>query len=112
MDATVNRVDGLTVIALTGDIDGNTAPVAQAKILEQITSGEALVVDMSGVQYMSSAGLRMLLSAHRAGAAKRARVILVGLSDNLQDTMAATGFLDFFSTYATLPAALASLAKE
>jgi anti-sigma B factor antagonist len=112
MDATVNRVDGATVIALSGDIDGNTAPVAQAKILEQIAPGEGLIVDMTGVQYMSSAGLRMLLSAHRSAAAKNAKVLLVGLSDNLQDTMAATGFLDFFSTFAALPAALASLAKE
>jgi anti-sigma B factor antagonist len=112
MDATVNRVDGATVVALSGDIDGSSAPIAQAKILEQIVPGEGLIVDMTGVQYMSSAGLRMLLSAHRGAAAKNAKVILVGLSENLQDTMAATGFLDFFSTYAALPAALASLAKE
>jgi anti-sigma B factor antagonist len=112
MDATVSRVDGATVIALSGDIDGSSAPVAQAKILEQIVPGEGVIVDMSGVAYMSSAGLRMLLSAHRAAAAKSASVLLVGLSENLQDTMAATGFLSFFRTYATLPAALASLTKE
>src|SRR5271165_4721860 len=105
MDATVSQINGATVITLSGDIDGNTAPVAQAKILEQIIPGDGVIVDMSGVQYMSSAGLRMLLSAHRAAAAKSAKVILVGLSENLQDTMAATGFLDFFSTYAALPAA-------
>src|SRR5271166_2655134 len=111
MDATVSRVNGATVIALSGDIDGSNAPIAQARILEQIVPGEGLVLDMTDVQYMSSAGLRMLLSAHRSAAAKKSSVILVGLSENLQDTMAATGFLDFFRTYAALPTALASLAK-
>jgi anti-sigma B factor antagonist len=112
MDATVSRVNGVTVIALSGDIDGSSAPIAQARILEQIVAGEGLILDMSDVQYMSSAGLRMLLSAHRSATAKSASVILVGLSENLQDTMAATGFLDFFHTYAALPEAMASLAKE
>jgi anti-sigma B factor antagonist len=112
MDVAVTRVDDVTVVALSGDIDGSTAPVAQARILEQLAPEEGVVLDMTAVRYMSSAGLRMLLSAHRSAQSKNARVLLVGLSENLQDTMAATGFLGFFSTYPTLPAALAALGKE
>jgi anti-sigma B factor antagonist len=111
MEVTVSTVDGATVVAVGGDIDGSTAPVAQAKILEQVVPGQPLIVDMTDVAYMSSAGLRMLLSAHRTAVAQHASVLLVGLSENLQDTMAATGFLDFFSTHASVPAAMASLAK-
>ena len=109
MKVSVNTVKGATIVALEGDIDGSTAPVAQSQILEQIVSGQGLIVDMTQVAYMSSAGLRMLLSAHRSAAAKQASVLLVGLSEDLQDTMAATGFLDFFSTHASVADAMASL---
>jgi anti-sigma B factor antagonist len=111
MEVTVDLVQGATVLTLSGDIDGSTAPIAQAKITEQIMPETGLILDMTNVAYMSSAGLRMLLSAHRTATAKQASIVLVGLSENLQDTMAATGFLDFFSTYTGLPAALASLGK-
>ncbi len=111
MEVSVNTVDGATVVALGGDIDGSTAPVAQGKILEHVVPGQALILDMTDVSYMSSAGLRMLLSAHRSAVAQQASVLLVGLSEDLQDTMAATGFLEFFSTHATVPAAMASLGK-
>lgn len=111
MDVAVNRLDGTTMVALSGDIDGSTAPIAQSRILEQIAPGQGVILDMTGVQYMSSAGLRMLLSTHRSAQAQNATVLLVGLSENLQDTMAATGFLGFFSTYPTLSAALETLAK-
>lgn len=112
MEVAVNRMDDTTVVVLSGDIDGSTAPVAQARILEQIVPEECLILDMTGVQFMSSAGLRMLLSTYRSAQAKNARTLLVGLSENLQDTMAATGFLGFFSTYPALPAALAACAKQ
>ena len=112
MEVTVKQVEALTVVALVGDIDGSSAPVAQAAILEQITPGQGLIVDMSGVHYMSSAGLRMLLSAYRSASAKNSKVALVGLTEDLQDTMAATGFLDFFSTFTVLSAAVEALAKQ
>jgi anti-sigma B factor antagonist len=111
MKVSVNTLGTATVVALEGDIDGSTAPVAQAKILEQIVPEHKLIVDMTGVAYMSSAGLRMLLSAHRSATAQKASVHLVGLSEDLQDTMAATGFLDFFSTHASIDDALAALGK-
>jgi anti-sigma B factor antagonist len=112
MEVLINSVSGATVVVLAGDIDGSTAPVAQARILEQLVAGETLILDMTGVAYMSSAGLRMLLSAHRSAATKGGSVRLVGLSEDLQDTMAATGFLEFFSTYPSVAAALVSLGKE
>ncbi len=111
MEVLVKSVDGATVVELAGDIDGSTAPVAQARILEQLVAGVGVILDMTGVAYMSSAGLRMLLSAHRSATAKGGSVHLVGLSEDLQDTMAATGFLEFFTTYPSVAAALASLGK-
>ena len=58
---------------------------------------------------MSSAGLRMLLSTYRQVTSKNGRIVLVGLSEEIQDTMSVTGFLKFFTICTTLESGLATL---
>ena len=50
---------------------------------------------MSGVEYMSSAGLRMLLSMYRQISRQNGGIVLVGLAEEIKDTMSVTGFLNF-----------------
>jgi anti-sigma B factor antagonist len=64
---------------------------------------------MSGVEYMSSAGLRMMLSMHRQASTNKGQLVLVGLSEDIKDTMSATGFLGFFTVQDTVEAGLAAL---
>ena len=90
------------VIALEGAIDGRTAPEAQAAITPILGEFAVVILDLTQVNYMSSAGLRVLLLIHRQLAAKKGRAILVGLSDGIAETMRVTGFLQFFETRATL----------
>jgi anti-sigma B factor antagonist len=68
-----------------------------------------MLLDMSQVLYMSSAGLRMLLSVYRQVTGKAGQVVLIGLAENLEDTMSMTGFLDFFTTCKTLDEGLTAL---
>lgn len=110
MNVTTSQVGEVTVVALEGDIDGSTAPQAQAAILDQAKPQGKLILDMSQVAYMSSAGLRMLLVTYRTISAQQGEVVLVGLAEDLKDTMAMTGFLDFFTYHETLDAGLAELA--
>ncbi len=110
MKISVTKVQQATVVALEGDLDASTAPEAQAQILPLAESGAKIALDMSGVPYMSSAGLRMLLATYRAIAGKGGLVVLVGLSPDLQDTMSLTGFLEFFTHCDTLDTGLAALA--
>jgi anti-sigma B factor antagonist len=110
METNVSTYRNARVVTITGEIDGNTAPQAQAVILEQAEPGAKVILEMAGVTYMSSAGLRMLLTAYRAINAKAGKIVLVGLSSDLQDTMSVTGFLDFFTTCDTLEAGAAAVA--
>jgi anti-sigma B factor antagonist len=113
MEITTHTVDEVTVVALSGDIDGKTAPIAQNEILPLCQKESArLALDMSGVNYMSSAGLRLMLSLYRQASAANGKLVLVGLSDEVRSTMAATGFLDYFTTSATLEDGLATLKQE
>ncbi len=109
MNIEVKDLDGATLVALNGDVDGSSAPQAQARILPLIGPGCRILLDMSGVSYMSSAGLRMLLSTYRQLAAKDGRMVLAGLSDDIADTMSVTGFLKFFTTSPSVEAGLAAL---
>jgi anti-sigma B factor antagonist len=58
---------------------------------------------------MSSAGLRVLLAVYRQMTAQNGQVVLVGLVEEIKDTMSVTGFLDFFTTADSLEEAFAVL---
>lgn len=109
MEINLKNVDEVKLVELSGDVDANTAPGIQKQVLPLVEPGSKIIMDMTQVPYMSSAGLRMLLSLYRRTAAEEGKLVLVGLSEDLQDTMSVTGFLDFFSTSETLEEALAML---
>jgi anti-sigma B factor antagonist len=105
------RIDGASVIAtVSGEIDGKSAPQVQAELLAALQSGTRLMVDMKGVSYLSSAGLRMLLLLYRQVATKKGKVVLVGVPEEIRDTMSMTGFINFFTLADTQEAGLAALA--
>jgi anti-sigma B factor antagonist len=106
MEIEIETKDQITVIALAGDIDASTAPTVQDKVLPIADSSRKILLDMFKVPYMSSAGLRMLLSLYRQVSAKDGKLVLVGLSEEIRDTMSITGFLDFFTTRDTVDAGL------
>jgi len=110
MQINVRTVDQVTVIDLEGEIDANTANVAQETILPLAGQAGKLLLEMTRVTYMSGAGLRLLLSTYRRISATGGHVVLVGLSEELRDTMSTTGFLDFFATQRTIEEALTALA--
>ncbi len=109
MEINIRNVEDIKVVELSGDIDANTAPDVQKQVIPLAEPGSKVLLDMTSVPYMSSAGLRMLLSMYRQTEAKKGKLVLVGLSEELQDTMSVTGFLDFFTTFETLDKGLESL---
>jgi len=64
---------------------------------------------MTRVAYLSSAGLRALLSIYRKASSQEAQLVLVGLVEEIKDTMSVTGFLDFFTTRENLASGLEAL---
>ncbi len=109
MKINTKTLEGVTVVELAGDVDSNTAPTVQEKVLSLAQSESKILLELSDVTYMSSAGLRMLLLLYRRVSAQEGQLVLVGLSEEIQDTMFATGFLDFFTTCNTLESGLEAL---
>lgn len=112
MEIQTRTIDGVTVVAVQGDIDGRSAPEVQSTLLPLCAGDTNVVLDMSKVAFMSSAGLRVLLAVYRQAASAQSRLVLVGLSEDLEDTMSATGFLDHFETYANLEAGIAAVQQK
>ncbi|MBD2655308.1 MULTISPECIES: anti-sigma factor antagonist [Synechocystis] len=102
MDIQIDQQEDIVLVTLGGEVDANTAPQIHQAILPHAQPGAKILLDMTGVPYMSSAGLRLLLYLYRQTKGNSAQLVLVGLSEELLDTMAVTGFLDFFSICPTL----------
>ncbi|MCB1795244.1 MAG: anti-sigma factor antagonist [Candidatus Competibacteraceae bacterium] len=109
MKVEVSTQDEITVVAVTGEVDGGSAPGLQAQILPLLQQEGTLILDLGGVPYMSSAGLRILLLLYRQAVSRNGRVALAGLEETIKDTMAVTGFLKFFTVVDSVEQALTTL---
>ena len=82
-----------TIIEIVGRLDTTTAPVLEKAINEDIGDTKNLVLDLKAVQYISSAGLRVLL-----GAQKRMQKIgsmkVVNVCETVMEVLEMTGFAD------------------
>ncbi|MFI7386478.1 STAS domain-containing protein [Streptomyces sp. NPDC049813] len=99
-------VAGATVVALEGEINSTTSGGLQSQLLPLIGQGAVVLIDLTGISYISSAGLRTLLIVHRHAQQLAAEITLVGLSEEVSFVMSATGFLDFFKIAEDLAAEL------
>ena len=109
MEVEIRTEGGVTVVAPKGDIDGQTAPDLQGKILPLIVEGAKILVDLAGVKFMSSSGLRVMLITYREGTTKGVPMVLTGLGDDVRNSMSATGFLQYFTVRETAAEGLAEL---
>lgn len=91
-------------------MDGKTASQVQQEVLPLIPEGGKMLVDLTQVPYMSSAGLRTLLLIYRQAQGKGSKIALSGLSEDISDTMEATGFLDYFVVTNDVASGLEALA--
>lgn len=109
MEVKISELEGVTVAALHGELDGRASTEVQEKLLAIARAGLRLLLDLQGVSYISSAGLRTLLMLYRRITNNDGRVVVAGLSEALRDMMAITGFLEFFIAYDTVDEGLAAL---
>ncbi len=109
MDISIREMGSIKVVEIVGDIDGLTAPKVQEQINPLASPGSKVIVDLSRVPFMSSAGLRVLLLANRHYNWKEARLVLAGLPNNIKRAMTDTGFLELFTLADTVEEGAAAL---
>jgi len=106
MEVTIETKDDILIITLEGSIDSKTAPDVQQKVLESSAESKNVILDLSKVDFVSSAGLRVLLMLYRQIKAKNGKVVLVGVSEEITDVMSMTGFINFFEIEDTVDNAI------
>ncbi len=89
--------DNIEVIELKGDLDGNSSSMLQEELESVVTPDcRCLVIDMKNCPFVSSAGLRALLIAAKMLKTNAGKVVLAGLSDEVEEIMEMTGFEPYF----------------
>lgn len=108
MNITESRLNDHLVIAPVGRLDSNTSPVLDRYLTAAIGRGDTrLVLDFSGVEYISSTGLSALLAAAKKLRATNGRIALAGLNARVRTVFEMSGFLRLFPTFADTAAASA-----
>jgi len=101
MEITVKEFKHCDMITVSGRVDSSTAPqLAQA--LEAANDGGKykLVVNMEGLEYMSSAGFRALLAAQRnCKRYNRGEVVLSNVPERIREALELAGFTELFKTF-------------
>lgn len=81
-------------VKMEGRLDTNTAPVFQSEVEPMLESVSSLMLDFEKVDYVSSAGLRVLLTFEQEMEEKNKTMELCHVNDIIHDVFDVTGFLD------------------
>lgn len=109
MEITTRDYQRANVIRVTGRVDANTYSQLESKLKEYIDGGHKhLVLELDGIDYLGSAGARVLVSAQKALKQHGGRVVITQPSERVKDVLALAGLDVLFPTYDTTVAALGS----
>lgn len=96
MQISKSYVHDWLVIHIEGQVDSKTSSQLNEFLAEELDNVASIALDLRQVPFMSSAGLRTLLLLYRRVETMGAALALVGLAEEIADTMKVTGFYDFF----------------
>ncbi len=80
-------------LALKGRLDTTTAPSLESVVGESTEAAKELIIDCKELEYISSAGLRVLLSAHKA-MTSHGKLVIKNVCDDIMEVFEITGFSD------------------
>ena len=92
MKIDLKKEDKKLTIKLDGKLDTNTSPELDSKMSE-LEGMEEVIIDMKDLDYISSAGLRVLLSMQKA-MNKQGKMTIINVCENVMDIFEVTGFSD------------------
>jgi anti-sigma B factor antagonist/stage II sporulation protein AA (anti-sigma F factor antagonist) len=99
--------DGVEIIRITGQLDSATSPELERLVLERL-EGECqrMVFDLADMDYVSSAGLRVILLAGKKLRTRKGQLVLAGLREAVRDVFEMSGFLALFTVTRNVQEAL------
>ncbi len=96
MTITTNKNGEILELCIGGRLDTTTSPELEATIKENIDGISSLMLDFAELTYVSSAGLRVLLSAQKT-MNKQGKMVLKNVNETVKEVFEITGFADILT---------------
>jgi anti-sigma B factor antagonist len=93
---------GWQIITVKGQVDSKTVNELRDYLEQEYKSAQSLGLELTEVPFLSSAGLRTLLTLYRQTQSNNLSLALIGLRPEIADTMKVTGFYQYFTIYHSL----------
>lgn len=107
MDINIEEKNGVFVLYLSGRMDATTVSVFDEAFKEQLaTNATKIIVNMQGLVYISSAGLRGILISEKSARAKSAHLCFCCMQDMVTEVFKISGFSSILKVYTTEEEAL------
>jgi anti-anti-sigma factor len=109
MQFSTRTSNNIHIVAIAGSLDSTTAPEAQKSLDAVLADAKKVLLDFSGLDYISSAGLRVLLGAAKKLRASGGTLGIFGLNQSVREVFEISGFSTILSVYQSEAEALAAM---
>jgi len=111
MDVSIEHLGDLLVVAISGRLDTTSAPVFDAQLAPLLAQPRPrILLNLEGVSYISSAGLRSVLQLVKHTAAHKGRVGMFAAPPHIMEVIEISGFPSLLDVYPDRTSALSALA--
>lgn len=97
MNIIVNAEVGKLTLGLEGRLDTTTAAKLEEVLKDKIEGVSELILDFASLDYISSAGLRVILGAQKQINARKGKMIIKNVNEIVMEVFAITGFVDILT---------------
>jgi anti-sigma B factor antagonist len=107
MKIDASREGNAVVMSLNGRLDAGASSEFETKLSDWVSKGDKdFLLNLSGLEYISSAGLRSILASSKKLKAANGKLFLAGLHGPVEEVFKISGFMSIFRVFATAEAAL------
>jgi anti-anti-sigma factor len=100
MDISTTETNAVSVVTVKGQVNSTTAPQLESTLKSMLDEGKTrIVLDLAGVEYMSSMGLRVLVSSMKTLQESDGGLRLCSISDPVAGLLLTVGMLDMFDVH-------------
>ena len=109
MQISTRTTNDIHIVGISGSLDSTTSPEAQKSLDSVLVSAKKVLLDFSELDYISSAGLRVLLGAAKHLRASGGKLGMFGLNQSVREVFDISGFSSILPVHATETDALGAM---
>lgn len=113
MEINEKHENGVSIFQLNGRLDSNTSPAFEKQLFDAISNGSRnIVIGFRDLDYISSAGLRVILKAAKVLGREQGRIMLCDMQDYVKEVFEIAGFDSILPIVPTMADALKAMSQD